>query len=309
MSQYMDFKLKRDSIVGQKHLDVMNGVSFTDAKLVARSSARKLEELAVAVDILNAASEGLIFEKYYCDTSPCLDDGYDDEDSDLELDEDDDEPAVVDRTKSQSIVPKVENTHSDVFESHVATPEPPPSTPAAVNEEGPPPSDDDFDVNVTFSDVSSQPSCFSHDDYEEAIVTPSPKRSPSLHNPKPRSIGLALDDHVKITVPGAHKTWKALYFFLLTDHLKFAPLRSNLVAATNEEAESKYKDLPSCSPKSMYRLADRFGFVEAKRLAFSKFKSCLDEDNIVQELFSDFTWRGARSCIGLLQEISWPSKG
>ncbi|THH32521.1 hypothetical protein EUX98_g1700 [Antrodiella citrinella] len=41
----------------------------------------------------------------------------------------------------------------------------------------------------------------------------------------------------------------------------------------------------------MYRLAERLGLPELKEQAQASLKSCLTESNIVDELFSDFTWR------------------
>ncbi|KZT11404.1 uncharacterized protein LAESUDRAFT_268755 [Laetiporus sulphureus 93-53] len=47
----------------------------------------------------------------------------------------------------------------------------------------------------------------------------------------------------------------------------------------------------SCSPKSMYRLAEKYGLAELKQLALNNIRAQLCVQNILVELFSDFTSR------------------
>ncbi|KAF7367700.1 hypothetical protein MSAN_00833800 [Mycena sanguinolenta] len=81
----------------------------------------------------------------------------------------------------------------------------------------------------------------------------------------------------------AFRTWKALLCYLYTRRVKFAPLKS----------ERGPKELvttgPMCSPKSMYRLADKLGLEELRALALASITSRLSEENILEEVFSFFT--------------------
>lgn len=49
---------------------------------------------------------------------------------------------------------------------------------------------------------------------------------------------------------GAHRTWQALVLYLYNDHVGFAPLRTEGRAQGSVDGQA-------CSPKSMYRLADK----------------------------------------------------
>ncbi|KAJ7474210.1 hypothetical protein FB451DRAFT_1248323 [Mycena latifolia] len=80
----------------------------------------------------------------------------------------------------------------------------------------------------------------------------------------------------------AHKTWKALLYYLYTRRINFAPLRS-------EGAREADTEGPACSAKSMYRLADKLGLDDLKSRALQWIRSRLSEDNILREVFSSFT--------------------
>ncbi|KIP08393.1 hypothetical protein PHLGIDRAFT_117263 [Phlebiopsis gigantea 11061_1 CR5-6] len=87
-------------------------------------------------------------------------------------------------------------------------------------------------------------------------------------------------------IPGsAYRTWQALLLYLYNDSLEFAPLRSQRdVARPDARAVA-------ASPKSMYRLAAKLGLEQLKDKSFSALREVLSKENIVEELFSDFTWR------------------
>ncbi|KAI0958428.1 hypothetical protein AcV7_004254 [Taiwanofungus camphoratus] len=91
----------------------------------------------------------------------------------------------------------------------------------------------------------------------------------------------------------AYKTWQSLIFYIYTGQLEFAPLRSQIPAIrdVNGKATERNRSYqpPSCSPKSMYRLADKYGLKELKDLAVNDLKVKLSADNILAELFSPFT--------------------
>ncbi|KAH9938934.1 hypothetical protein B0H21DRAFT_825334 [Amylocystis lapponica] len=92
----------------------------------------------------------------------------------------------------------------------------------------------------------------------------------------------------------AYQTLRAFVFYLYTQRVNFLPLRSE--GGTGRAAEvaralTDPKAVPPCSPKSMYRLADKYEIPELQRLAFTAIHSKLSIKNIVEESFSKFTAR------------------
>ncbi|KZT11403.1 uncharacterized protein LAESUDRAFT_268489 [Laetiporus sulphureus 93-53] len=115
--------------------------------------------------------------------------------------------------------------------------------------------------------------------------------SPSVTMIKPVCVGRTIFVHDM-----AYKTWKALIAYLYTGHIEFAPLRSCLQSAKAEgktAAPPLYPGVksPSCSPKSMYRLADKYDLPELKKLASENIRSQLSAENILDEVFSEFSSR------------------
>ncbi|GBE90192.1 hypothetical protein SCP_1900410 [Sparassis crispa] len=92
---------------------------------------------------------------------------------------------------------------------------------------------------------------------------------------------------------GAHTTWQWLVFYIYTGQIGFAPLRSQGTRRRMVEREryrSEYPQRPVlCSPKSMYRLADKLGMDALKILAANDLRMKLSSENILDELFSQFT--------------------
>ncbi|GBE77443.1 hypothetical protein SCP_0103180 [Sparassis crispa] len=91
----------------------------------------------------------------------------------------------------------------------------------------------------------------------------------------------------------AARTWEALLFYLQTGFIVFAPLSSSDKQARDNFRE-KYRDLhpnrpesPSC--KSIYRLADKLGLDDLKKRALLHLESQLSPQNILDEIFSEFT--------------------
>ncbi|KAI0779798.1 hypothetical protein C8Q74DRAFT_1261137 [Fomes fomentarius] len=81
------------------------------------------------------------------------------------------------------------------------------------------------------------------------------------------------------------RTFKALLAYTYTGEINFAPLRSR-----RDERCSKLPSL-TCSPKSMYRLADKYGMTALKTLAFNNLRSQMTPSIALRELFSRFTSR------------------
>ncbi|KAI0745444.1 hypothetical protein C8Q76DRAFT_605875 [Earliella scabrosa] len=84
----------------------------------------------------------------------------------------------------------------------------------------------------------------------------------------------------------AYRTWQAFLFFVYTGKVSFVPLRSQCQA---DPISSSAFDPPPCSPKSMYRLADKYDIETLRRKAADDIKSKLTVQNILEELFSSFT--------------------
>ncbi|KAJ7323668.1 hypothetical protein DFH08DRAFT_887579 [Mycena albidolilacea] len=132
------------------------------------------------------------------------------------------------------------------------------------------------------------------DSEDEEEPAPPPKASPSTGKSKPAS-GEACNKtssprteqgarmgRVIVLKDTAFKTWKALLYYLYTRRVNFRPLKSEgpkEITATG----------PLCSPKSMYRLADKLGLEELRTLALASISSRLSEGNILEEVFSSFT--------------------
>jgi len=89
----------------------------------------------------------------------------------------------------------------------------------------------------------------------------------------------------------AFPTWRALIFYLCTGAVAFAPLGSQRKALPQYASRLMTPDPPPCSPKSMYRLADRLGLEDLKQQALHDIQSKLSPGNILKELFSEFTSR------------------
>ncbi|KAI0088866.1 hypothetical protein BDY19DRAFT_906358 [Irpex rosettiformis] len=93
----------------------------------------------------------------------------------------------------------------------------------------------------------------------------------------------------------SHRTLKAMVYFLYTGELDFAPLTSSSTHAQSSEDSTLTNSIrspwaaPQCSPKSMYRLADKFGLSDLKVKARENIVSKLTTDNISTELRSSLT--------------------
>ncbi|KAI0690193.1 hypothetical protein C8T65DRAFT_672029 [Cerioporus squamosus] len=84
----------------------------------------------------------------------------------------------------------------------------------------------------------------------------------------------------------AYRTLQAFIFYAYFDHVSFAPLKSQEQAVAQPTAPY---DPPLCSPKSMYRLAEKFGIEALRTKAAEDIKTKLTTENILTELFSSFT--------------------
>ncbi|KAF8214583.1 hypothetical protein K438DRAFT_1801718 [Mycena galopus ATCC 62051] len=91
----------------------------------------------------------------------------------------------------------------------------------------------------------------------------------------PRRIG-----HVVAVKGHAFRTWNALLYYLYTNKIVFCTPSSRAHGTSQ---------IPECSAKSMYRLADKFHLEKLKSLALESLRFQLSANNIVREAFSTFT--------------------
>ncbi|KAH7905856.1 hypothetical protein BJ138DRAFT_1130270 [Hygrophoropsis aurantiaca] len=126
--------------------------------------------------------------------------------------------------------------------------------------------------------------------------------SPPHNNPSPSSTLREPPSAYHATQPAgvrtiqmngiALKTLKALIYHCYTSEIFFRPLRS-APADTSKDRPLPLDDPDRiyCSPKSMYRLADKIGADELKSLSLESIRSSLSKHNILDEVFSPFTSR------------------
>ncbi|KAL6308089.1 hypothetical protein BKA93DRAFT_765334, partial [Sparassis latifolia] len=91
----------------------------------------------------------------------------------------------------------------------------------------------------------------------------------------------------------AFRTWQAFIFYVYTGKIEFAPLKSQGQSGRDASVDERamLSRPPRCSPKSMYRLAEKYDMKELKDLAAKDLESKLSKENILPEVFSGFTSR------------------
>ncbi|TFK94560.1 hypothetical protein K466DRAFT_290631 [Polyporus arcularius HHB13444] len=87
----------------------------------------------------------------------------------------------------------------------------------------------------------------------------------------------------------AYRTWKAFVFYAYSGKTSFAPLKSQEQLEAPTSGQAGRFEPPPCSPKSMYRLAEKYGIESLKEEALEDLKGKLSPYNILTELFSSFT--------------------
>ncbi|KAG1794219.1 uncharacterized protein HD556DRAFT_1443167 [Suillus plorans] len=86
----------------------------------------------------------------------------------------------------------------------------------------------------------------------------------------------------------AFKTWLALLYYMYTNEIAFAPLRSQ---GSSTARYCSLNEAPLCSPKSMYRLACKIKHDRLQAKALAAIRSSLTEYNILREFSSSLTSR------------------
>jgi len=252
------FKTVRAKLIRQAHIEILNGGTFADTNIHLYSRRNRAgfpyapRVLALNKRILEAASSQ--FGEYvFSDTVPVDSDGYM-YDSDLEDDDMDDIEVPGSFTVTSSL--------SDFDYQELETPKIEEDRTTQLG-----------DVDLLTDDEIERPPQASG---RSTPATISRARRGSPEQPR--------------IVDGAFKTWQAMSLFLYTDSIEFDPLRSYSASSPQPPLKMTSVEQSPCSPKSMYRLADRLRLIELREQAQVSLKSYLTEANIVDELFSDFTW-------------------
>ncbi|KAI0093007.1 hypothetical protein BDY19DRAFT_921461 [Irpex rosettiformis] len=93
----------------------------------------------------------------------------------------------------------------------------------------------------------------------------------------------------------AFLTWRSLIYYLYTDQVTFLDLRSSGLIQRRVSTKNLLSNLknpsqaPACSPKSMYRLAEKLGLEDLQKLALGAIKTRLFPHTVFTEAFSIFT--------------------
>ncbi|KAI0790363.1 hypothetical protein C8Q75DRAFT_891279 [Abortiporus biennis] len=101
--------------------------------------------------------------------------------------------------------------------------------------------------------------------------------------------------HTVIITDVAADTWQAMINYIYTGKIYFAPLRSQGTESRLQAIERHTNDHPYgpplCSPKSIYRLADKVGLLSLQKLAEQDIKNKILNMSILEEVFSKFSSR------------------
>ncbi|KAF9785394.1 hypothetical protein BJ322DRAFT_1141113 [Thelephora terrestris] len=88
-------------------------------------------------------------------------------------------------------------------------------------------------------------------------------------------------------------TFQAFLVYLYTGHIEFAPYGSkeNRWSRSKEIVSLSEDSIPRPSPKSIYRLADKYDTPPLKRLALDSIRNGLERCDIVEEVFNKYSSR------------------
>ncbi|EIW83296.1 hypothetical protein CONPUDRAFT_152321 [Coniophora puteana RWD-64-598 SS2] len=93
-----------------------------------------------------------------------------------------------------------------------------------------------------------------------------------------------------IVTGAAYQTWKALINYSYTGNVQFLPLTSTGIRKTSPKGVGdELSSSHPCSPKSMYRLADKLELRTLREHAFKAISRDLSASNILDEVTSKFT--------------------
>ncbi|KAF7288770.1 hypothetical protein MIND_01422600 [Mycena indigotica] len=140
---------------------------------------------------------------------------------------------------------------------------------------------EEFDGDTDIHGQESEP-----DEKEQPVAGPSIQRSTSPDVIVQQELQ-GRRGHRVVIKGHAYNTWKALIYYLYTGKVHFREVGGR--ASRFDLRQPREDEAPECSPKSMYKLADKHGLAELKLLAFEAIRARLSVDTIVHEVFSNFT--------------------
>lgn len=136
----------------------------------------------------------------------------------------------------------------------------------------------------------SEVDCDSDSDYEDSMEGTT---DPVWEDTRSRS-GKEPESVMAATLPtGAFSTWRAVFFYLYTGSIQFAPLKSSGIEARAQYVREnrKSENPPLCSPKSVCYLAGGLGLLHLETTALGDATAKTSVANIVRETFSKSTAR------------------
>ncbi|KAF9645618.1 hypothetical protein BDM02DRAFT_3271586 [Thelephora ganbajun] len=98
---------------------------------------------------------------------------------------------------------------------------------------------------------------------------------------------------LSVLTVGSFASWRSLFFYLCTDVIQFAPLKSQGtdMRAQYVREQTTPDEPPPCSPRVIYSLASALDIKPLRDLAFDDIRSKVTSTNVVTELFSSFASR------------------
>ncbi|KAI0743835.1 hypothetical protein C8Q80DRAFT_1183395 [Daedaleopsis nitida] len=155
----------------------------------------------------------------------------------------------------------------------------------------------DSDLEDEEDEISETPAVIAGDGVEEATEDEYSRLQKDKDDGELGKLSSEVEVHVgqqMIAKPGrvvflddiAYATWKAFIFYAYFEEIEFAPLKSE---QKTRPKDREIYETPICSPKSMYRLAEKYDIAPLKEKAANDIKAKLSPHNILEEIFSTFT--------------------
>ncbi|KAF9778362.1 hypothetical protein BJ322DRAFT_1147820 [Thelephora terrestris] len=151
-------------------------------------------------------------------------------------------------------------------------------------------SDSDLEDDDRVANPTEPPEIVAPLDEDPSSSSPTTNKSPRVHDElskRPRQGKIIKIQDI------AFITWRSLFFYLYTDSIQFAPLKSqgaNARAQYLREPTTPDKP-PPCSPKTIYSIATRLEIKALRDIAFDDIRSKVTSENVTIELFSGFASR------------------
>ncbi|KAF9785368.1 hypothetical protein BJ322DRAFT_1211231 [Thelephora terrestris] len=121
---------------------------------------------------------------------------------------------------------------------------------------------------------------------------PEPTSAPSPEAQVNETEAKELEPLPLLTV-GSFASWRSLFFYMCTDVIQFAHLKSQGLDVRSRDVEERTMPdkPPPCSPKAIYSLASALWIPALRDLALDDIRSKVTDANVVTELFSGYASR------------------